>query len=96
MQPQGHLQVVQSMIDFHLNPQDALDKPRWQWIEGKKVIVEPTMPLSIISELKSKGHKIEVELEKGQFGRGQIIVKTKNNILTGATEPRTDGSVAAW
>lgn len=96
MQPQGHMQVVQSMIDFHLNPQDALDKPRWQWVEGKKVIVEPTMPLSIISELKSKGHKIEVELEKGQFGRGQIILRTKNNVLAGATEPRTDGSVAAW
>lgn len=96
MQPQGHLQVVQSMLDFHLNPQDALDAPRWQWINGRKVLVEPTMPLSIITDLKSRGHEIEVELEKGQFGRGQIILRTTEGVLVGGTEPRTDGSIAVW
>ncbi|WP_423189949.1 gamma-glutamyltransferase [Alkalibacterium sp. f15] len=96
MQPQGHLQVLQSMIDFRMNPQDALDAPRWQWIKDKKVIVEPTMPSVIINELKRKGHAVEVELEKGHFGRGQIILKTSENTYVGATEPRTDGSVAVW
>ncbi|MCC5896260.1 MAG: gamma-glutamyltransferase [Alkalibacterium sp.] len=96
MQPQGHLQVIQSMLDFNLNPQDALDAPRWQWIKGKKVLVEPTMPLSIITDLKNRGHEIEVELEKGQFGRGQIILRTDKDILVGGTEPRGDGSIAVW
>lgn len=96
MQPQGHLQVIQSMLDFNLNPQDALDAPRWQWIKGKKVIVEPTMPVSVMTDLKNRGHQIEVELEKGQFGRGQIILRTDNDVLVGGTEPRTDGSIAAW
>lgn len=96
MQPQAHLQVLQSMIDFDMNPQDALDAPRWQWVEGKKVMVEPTMPLALIKELKARGHAVEVELEKGHFGRGQIIIKTDNNTYIGATEPRTDGMVAVW
>ncbi|OJF91611.1 gamma-glutamyltransferase [Alkalibacterium sp. 20] len=96
MQPQGHLQVLQSMIDFRMNPQDALDAPRWQWVKDKKVIVEPTMPLALINELKRKGHAVEVELEKGHFGRGQIILKTSENTYVGATEPRTDGSVSVW
>ncbi|PRY82139.1 gamma-glutamyltransferase [Alkalibacterium olivapovliticus] len=96
MQPQGHLQVVQSMIDFKLNPQDALDAPRWQWVKGKKVLVEPTMALSILTDLKNRGHDIEVELEKGQFGRGQIILRTDKDVLVGGTEPRTDGSIAVW
>ena len=29
MQPQGHLQVMSHMIDFGLDPQAALDEPRW-------------------------------------------------------------------
>lgn len=96
MQPQAHLQVLQSMIDFKMNPQDALDAPRWQWVKNKKVMVEPTMPLALINELKHRGHAVEVELEKGHFGRGQIIIKTENDTYIGATEPRTDGHVAVW
>ena len=29
MQPQGHLQVISSMVDLGLDPQAALDQPRW-------------------------------------------------------------------
>lgn len=28
MQPQGHVQVVMNYVDFHLDPQQALDAPR--------------------------------------------------------------------
>ena len=37
MQPQGHLQVIHNVIDFGMNPQEARDGPRWQWIESKKL-----------------------------------------------------------
>lgn len=96
IQPQMHLQVLQSMIDFQMNPQDALDAPRWQWIKDKKIMVEPTLSLALIKELTRKGHEVEVELEKGQFGRGQIILRTAQQTYIGATEPRTDGAVAVW
>ncbi|MCH6266551.1 gamma-glutamyltransferase family protein [Neobacillus citreus] len=97
MQPQGHMQVIMNTIDFGLNPQAALDAPRWQWIEGKKIQVEPHFPNHIAQALARKGHQIEVALDTGSFGRGQIIWRDPDTgVLMGGTEPRTDGAVAAW
>lgn len=97
MQPQGHLQVVMNTIDFHLHPQAALDAPRWQWIEGKKVLVEPHFPSHLAQALVRKGHQIQMTVDTGQFGRGQIIWRDPDTgVLTGGTEPRADGSIASW
>ena len=48
MQPQAHLQVLLSAIDHHLNPQDALDKPRWMWTGGKTIEVEQTFDPALL------------------------------------------------
>jgi gamma-glutamyltranspeptidase / glutathione hydrolase len=97
MQPQGHLQVVMNMIDFHLNPQSALDAPRFQWVRDKIVLVEPDVPKSIVKGLISRGHDVKIEADLGQFGRGQIIWKDdKTGVYTGGTEKRADGSIASY
>jgi len=97
MQPQGHMQVVMNTVDFQLNPQAALDAPRWQWMEGKKVLVEPHFPNHIAQALARKGHQIQVAVDTGAFGRGQIIWRDpETGVLFGGTEPRTDGAIAAW
>lgn len=97
MQPQGHMQVVMNTINFNLNPQAALDAPRWQWMEGKKVLVEPDFPNHIAQALARKGHEIQTALDGGPFGRGQIIWRDPvTGVLYGGTEKRTDGSVAIW
>ncbi|WP_420832307.1 gamma-glutamyltransferase family protein [Paenibacillus humicola] len=96
MQPQGHVQVVMNMIDFRLNPQAALDAPRWQWIKDKTVHVEASFPEPVVEALKEKGHHIERITGSGTFGRGQIILRDEHGVLAGGTEPRTDGCIAAW
>ena len=96
MQPQGHLQVITHMIDFDKNPQEALDAPRWQWVGGKKFEVEAAFSPEVIESLRKKGHEIEVNSDLQAFGRGEIICRDENGILAGATEPRADGTVAAW
>ncbi|MGG3006214.1 gamma-glutamyltransferase family protein [Geobacillus stearothermophilus] len=97
MQPQGHLQVIMNTIDFDLNPQAALDAPRWQWMEEKTVLVEPHFPRHIAEALARKGHDIRFALDGGPFGRGQIIWRDPDTgVLAAGTEPRTDGAVAAW
>jgi gamma-glutamyltranspeptidase / glutathione hydrolase len=97
MQPQGHMQVVMNMVDYQLNPQAALDAPRWQWIEGKKVLVESHFPNHLAQALARKGHEVQVALDGGGFGRGQIIVRNpETGVLVGGTEARTDGAVVAF
>jgi len=97
MQPQGHMQVVMNMIDFELNPQAALDAPRWQWTQGKNFEVEHHFPRHIAQGLAALGHKISVPLESGSFGRGQIILRDpESGVLMGGTESRADGAIAAW
>jgi gamma-glutamyltranspeptidase/glutathione hydrolase len=96
LQPQAHMQVVSSLVDFQLNPQDALDAPRWQWLAEKTIQVEASMPFHIVEGLMRKGHKIEIANETIMFGRGQIIFRNEAGTLVGATEPRTDGYIAVW
>lgn len=96
MQPQGHLQVIMNTIDFNMNPQSALDAPRWQWIEDKKVMAEYGIPLHIVRALKEKGHEIEYSTAPNGFGHGQIIWRNESGLLIGGTEPRMDGAVVGW
>ncbi|MCL6454330.1 MAG: gamma-glutamyltransferase family protein [Alicyclobacillus sp.] len=96
MQPQGHVQVVSNLVDFHMNPQAALDAPRWQWLEGKRFTVERAVPDHIVDQLVRRGHQIQVTHDGGSYGRGQVIVRMPSGSLAGGTEPRTDGHIAAW
>ncbi|HEY8444664.1 MAG TPA: gamma-glutamyltransferase family protein [Bacilli bacterium] len=97
MQPQGHLQVLMNTIDFHLNPQAAIDAPRWQWTKGQEIKVEQHMPNYIIHQLEAKGHKITIDQNLGTFGRGQMIWRNPDTkVLIGGTEPRTDSTIAIY
>ena len=96
MQPQGHLQVMHNVIDFGMNPQEALDCPRWQWVEGKKVMIEAGVGQEIIDGLRARGHELIVTDDFIDFGRGQMIWRSDDGVLAGATEPRADGMVAVW
>ncbi|MCL2353725.1 MAG: gamma-glutamyltransferase family protein [Defluviitaleaceae bacterium] len=96
MQPQGHLQVMLNTIHNNLNPQAALDAPRWQWMTGKKFTVEHGFDRSLALQLEARGHQITYPTNNGGFGRGQIIWRGENGILCGGTESRCDGHIAVW
>ncbi|MBW4081181.1 gamma-glutamyltransferase family protein [Paenibacillus sp. S150] len=97
MQPQGHLQVLLNTLDEGMNPQAALDMPRWRWESGRKVLIEPSFPEDLAEALRQRGHELEIGSNPGMFGRGQIIWRDPGTgVLCGGTDPRTDGCVAAW
>jgi len=90
------VQVVMNLIDFGMNPQQALDAPRWQWTKERLFTVEDTFPNEIAKQLVKRGHSVSVALSPTTFGRGQIIVKMPNGTLVGGTEGRTDSNIACW
>ncbi|MEM8778098.1 MAG: gamma-glutamyltransferase family protein [Cyanobacteria bacterium P01_G01_bin.49] len=89
MQPQGHLQTVVNLVDYQMNPQAALDAPRWRFMEGKSILLERSIDPEIVEGLRQKDHNIVLGSET-MFGKGQIILKHEG-ILVAASEPRSDG-----
>lgn len=97
MQPQGHVQVLTSMLKDGLNPQSALDRQRWKWTEGRTVEVEPDFPEDLAQALARRGHTIVRARDRLSFGRGQIIIRNPDTgVMQGASEPRTDGIALPW
>jgi len=90
MQPQGHLQVVMNLIDFHMTPYEALLAPRFQWMDGFTVAVEQEMPKEYVDYLSKIGHHMQIYEDNTSFGRGEIILRQKDGSYLGASEPRCD------
>ena len=93
MQPQGHLQVVLNLTDYGMNPQAALDAPRWRFVEGDLVLVESGISPAIVRELRERGHNIQIAPNM-MFGKGQIILSQGGGFMA-ASEYRADGMALA-
>jgi len=96
MQPQAHLQVISSAIDYKLNPQDILDAPRWQWTKEKSILLEDSIGHEIAQGLIERGHDVTLISDYSPMGRGQIIWKMPGDVYCAGTEPRADGTIACF
>ena len=98
MQPQGHLQVTCNLADFGLNPQEALDAPRFRVEGGAEVAIEPGVPEAVRAALAARGHALNVsEWWSPSFGRGQVlVVDADSGAILAGSEPRSDGCAAGW
>ncbi len=95
MQPQGHVQLVLRLVLEGLNPQAALDAPRWQLdFSSRAVLLEPGFARDLALGLVERGHRVRLEPEHARFGRGQFAFR-KGGVLLGASEPRADGLALA-
>lgn len=96
MQPQGHVQMVVNMLDYGMDPQAALDAPRWFWGEERWAQVEPAVDAAIVEGLRRRGHDIQVDDEVGFVGRGQIIRRLESGVYIAGSEPRADGCALGY
>jgi gamma-glutamyltranspeptidase/glutathione hydrolase len=101
MQPQGHMQVVVALADDQLDPQAALDRPRFcinDGTAGGQVGIEEGVPAQALRALQAMGHPAYavVGQERSLFGRGQIILRDSvTGVLCAGSDPRADGCAMA-
>ena len=97
MQPQGHVQVLSALVDHGLDPQAALDLPRFCIdVEeaGGRVALEEGIPARVVSELEKMGHPVYPVsgYDRSLFGRGQVILRdAETGALCAGSDPRADG-----
>jgi gamma-glutamyltranspeptidase/glutathione hydrolase len=96
IQPPGHVQAVVRMFDYGMNPQAALDAPRWKVNAGRSIDLEASADPALRAGLLALGHRLEsVPDSYMDFGGGQCIVRIDGGYVA-ASDPRRDGQAAGF
>jgi gamma-glutamyltranspeptidase / glutathione hydrolase len=96
IQPPGHVQTVVRMTDYAMNPQAALDAPRFKVNAGRSIDLEASAPRELREGLIARGHRLEAIPDAYMdFGAGQVILKTDVGYVA-ASDPRRDGQAAGF
>ena len=101
-QPQSQAAVFSRYARFGVPLQEAVTRPRWllgrTWgEESTSLKLEDRFDPAVISALFAAGHDVELlPAFTSVMGHAGAIVRHASGLLEGATDPRSDGAVAAW
>lgn len=94
-QPAGHAHVVTNMVDFGMDPQEALESPRAFWDANGTIVLEDTLSSNVFEGLARKGHR--VGRTAVPLGGGQIIrIDHASGTLIAGSDPRKDGCAMGY
>ncbi|MBE3599349.1 MAG: gamma-glutamyltransferase family protein [Limnochordaceae bacterium] len=97
MQAQGHVQVVSALVDGGLDPQAALDLPRFRVMPGGHLALEEGFDPELARALAGMGHPISTGQAPLGFGGGQIVWRDpESGVYVGGSDPRKDGQAVGW
>jgi len=99
MQAQGHVQVVSNLVDETCSLQEAVDRPRFHYLQRDRVAIEPGLLARAGADLARRGHVVEntdAALGHGGFGGAQAIAVDEQGSLWGASDPRKDGAAIGF
>jgi gamma-glutamyltranspeptidase / glutathione hydrolase len=107
-QDQALLQVLLNIIEFGMNPQEAVEAPRFdtqhyvssfddhEFLPGS-LNVESRVSLKTIQELSQKGHKVKVQGEWGTLSAPTVIIyDPKTGVAAAGADPRRSRYAVAW
>ena len=96
IQPPGHVQTLVRLLTFGMNPQAALDAPRWKVNGGLAIDLEASAPAELRAGLAALGHRLEAQPDSYMdFGAGQFIVRIDGGYAA-ASDHRRDGQAAGF
>lgn len=97
-QPLAHAQFVSNMADYGMNPQAALEAPRFTKAgpQGCDVQLEARIPAASVERLRGLGHVVELRLDYSMnMGRGAVAgMDLHTGVKFAAADPRGDGHAA--
>jgi gamma-glutamyltranspeptidase / glutathione hydrolase len=93
IQAQAHLQLVSAIVDDGLDPQAALDRPRFR-VDGETVRLEEGL-WDREPDLQRLGYATVRDPDVSAFGGGQAIT-VSGEALVGGSDPRKDGYAAGF
>jgi gamma-glutamyltranspeptidase / glutathione hydrolase len=107
-QDQALLQVLLNVIEFGMNPQEAVEAPRFdtqhyvssfddhEFLPGS-LNVEARVNSKTIKELSDKGHKVKVQGDWGTLSAPTVIIyDPKNGVASAGADPRRSRYAVAW
>ncbi|MEK3883166.1 gamma-glutamyltransferase [Paenibacillus sp. PL2-23] len=101
-QPQTQTALFTRMVDYGMNPQQAIHEPRWVW---GRTWGEPTQELKlegridadVARRLAAAGHAVrQVADFDGIMGHACAIRRDEHGFLQGGADPRSDGGAIGW
>jgi len=92
MQPQGHVQLLLNILAFGMDPQEAVDAPRFRSYERARLALEPPISEEGREALEAMGHRLMDETGVA-FGGAQLVMRLQKG-WAAASDPRKDGMAA--
>src|SRR5689334_11494011 len=107
-QDQALLQVLLNIIEWDMNPQEAVEAPRFdtqhyvssfddhEFLPGS-LNVESRVGLKTIQELSSRGHKVKMQSDWGTLSAPTVITyDPKTGVVAAGADPRRTRYAVAW
>jgi gamma-glutamyltranspeptidase/glutathione hydrolase len=103
-QPQTNLQVLHNVIDLEMNPQLAVEAPRWSHQPGtpprdqlpEELRMEEGFAPEVVEALRERGHNVSV-VGRWSFGSAKIVLcdRETGTLMAGA-DPRREAYALGW
>jgi gamma-glutamyltranspeptidase/glutathione hydrolase len=109
VQTQANLQVFFNVVHFGLEPQPAVEAPRFRSLHGPEphfpqdmkpgqVRAEPRIAADSIKALETMGHKIKTEPDWAEPSGGMVVIvrDAKTGALSAGADPRRECYAIGW